>query len=327
MEDMKAKKESKDRKESKDKTQKNLEAFQDVAADIINALYYDGKEVVTEKNLIPAATETLYASAEGVLKSQLEDVSKLEIEREKVKAQYYIANQTSCDSKMILRKAGYVGAAYREQYDGKMKDAYYPVNEFVLYWGKERWTAPNSLKDFLLNKEADRERIAPVDEMGIRVYEMRRLPRKVRERFQSDMRIVVDYLAEGNSYCSDREIIHTEALVRMIMALSGDKDADNTEKILKDINVEKEEKIKVCELFEQYIRKGRKEGRQEGIQEGRQEGIQEGRQEGMRILILDNLEEGKTEETIIKKLMRGYSLGQDEAKHCYDRCIAGMVTD
>ncbi len=77
MEDMKAK------KESKDKTQKNLEAFQDVAADIINALYYEGKEVVTEKNLIPAATETLYTSAEGVLKSQLEDVSKLEIEREK----------------------------------------------------------------------------------------------------------------------------------------------------------------------------------------------------------------------------------------------------
>ncbi len=35
----------------------------------------------------------------------------------------------------------------------------------------------------------------------------------------------------------------------------------------------------------------------------------------------------KTEETIIKKLMRGYSLGQDEAKHCYDLCIAGMVTD
>ena len=94
-------------------------------------------------------------------------------------------------------------------------------------------------------------------------------------------------------------------------------------KILKDSNVEKEEKIKVCELFEQYVRKGR----QEGIQEGRQEGIQEGRQEGMRILILDNLEEGKTEETIIKKLMRGYSLGQDEAKGCYDRCIMGMAAD
>lgn len=208
---------------------------------------------------------------------------------------------------MILRKAGYVGAAYREQYDGKMKDAHYPVNELVLYWGKERWTAPNSLKEFLLNKEADPERVASIDEMGLHVYEMRHLPKKVREWFHSDMRIIVDYLAEGNSYCSDREIAHTEALVRMIMALSGDQDVDNIEKILKDINVEKEEKIKVCELFDQYVRKGR--------------------QEGMCFLILDNLEEGKTEEIIIKKLMRGFSLGQDEAKRYYDQCTMGMAAD
>lgn len=52
----------------------------------------DGKEVVIEDSLIPAATETLYASAEGVLNSQLEDVSKLEMERQRGKAQYYIAN-------------------------------------------------------------------------------------------------------------------------------------------------------------------------------------------------------------------------------------------
>lgn len=307
-EKIKNKKEIKSRKESKDRAQKNLEAFQDVAADIINALYYGGKEVVKEKTLIPAATETLYLSADGVLRSQIEDISKLEIEREKVKALYYIANQTDCDSGMILRKAGYVGAAYREQYDGKMKDVYYPVNEFVLYWGEKRWTAVNSLKEFLLAKEVDQERVAPIDEIGLNVYEMRHLSREVRERFQSDMRIVVDYLAEGNSYNSDREIVHTEALIRMIMALSGDTDIDNMEKILKDINVGKEEKIKVCELFEQYVRKGR----------------QEGRQEGMRFLILDNLEEGKTEEIIIKKLMKGYSLGQEEAKHYYDQCIVGF---
>ena len=34
---------------------------------------------------------------------------------------------------MIFRKAGYVGSAYREQYDGKVKDVY-PVVEIVLYW-------------------------------------------------------------------------------------------------------------------------------------------------------------------------------------------------
>lgn len=71
----------------------------------------------------------------------------------------------------------------------------------------------------------------------------------------------------------------------------------------------------MCELFDQYVRKGRREGRQEG------------RQEGIRFLILDNLEEGKTEEIIIKKLMRGFSLGQDEAKQYYDQCTLEMAAD
>lgn len=38
---------------------------------------------------------------------------------------------------MLLRKAGYTGGAYREQYEKKMKDTY-PVIEFILYWGKAR---------------------------------------------------------------------------------------------------------------------------------------------------------------------------------------------
>lgn len=37
---------------------------------------------------------------------------------------------------------------------------------------------------------------------------MRHLPESVRCLFKSDMRIVVDYLAEGAAYRSDRKIVH-----------------------------------------------------------------------------------------------------------------------
>ena len=60
-----------------------------------------------------------------------------------------------------------------------------------------------------------------IDEIKLHVYEMRHLPEETRELFQSDMRIVVDYLAEGNEYRSDRKIVHKAALIRMIRVLSG----------------------------------------------------------------------------------------------------------
>ena len=55
----------------------------------------------------------------------------------KVNIMYLIANQSKVDKKMLLRKAGYVGGAYREQY-GCSADAF-PVIEFVLHWGSVRW--------------------------------------------------------------------------------------------------------------------------------------------------------------------------------------------
>jgi flagellar biosynthesis/type III secretory pathway protein FliH len=90
------------------------------------------------------------------------------------------------------------------------------------------------------------------------------------------MRIVVDYLAEGNEYRSDRKIVHKAALIRMIRVLSGEKDTDDVEKWLEEQGIGEEDEITVCELFDQYVRQGREEGMQEGRAEGRQEGIVEG---------------------------------------------------
>lgn len=44
-----------------------------------------------------------------------------------------------------------------------------------------------------------------VDDLKLLVFELRNLPEEVRRRFQSDMRIVVDYLAEGKDYRSEQK--------------------------------------------------------------------------------------------------------------------------
>lgn len=101
------------------------------------------------------------------------------------------------------------------------------------------------------------------------IYEMRHLPEETRKLFQSDMRIVVDYLAEGDGYRSDRKIVHKAALIRMIRALSGEEAGmDEVEEWLGKQGIGEEDEVTVCELFDQYVRQGREEGWAEGEAKG-----------------------------------------------------------
>ena len=65
-----------------------------------------------------------------------------------------------------------------------------------------------------------------------------------------------DYLAEGNAYRSDQKIIHKEATIKILRVLSGDKNVDDTEEILKALDIAEEDEISMCELFDQYTRRG-----------------------------------------------------------------------
>ena len=76
------------------------------------------------------------------------------------------------------------------------------------------------------------------------------------------------YLAEGNAYRSDPKIIHKEATIKMLLVLSGDKNVDDTEEILKALDIAEEDEISMCELFDQYTRRGISQGISQGISKG-----------------------------------------------------------
>lgn len=221
---------------------------------------------IRSEELLSAATESLYTDEENILHNQLEDVAKYHIIEGVPGTMYLFANQTKADKGILLRKAGYVGGEYRRQYE-KQNKGLYPVVELVLYWGKSKWKGAGNLRQ-LMDKGS--ERVAQttwkyVDNMQLHVWEMRHLPKEVREYFQSDMRIVLDYLAEGNGYCSDRKVVHKEATIKMLRVLSGDRNVDDTRQILKEMNITEEDEISMCELFDQYTRKGITQGIAKGI--------------------------------------------------------------
>lgn len=260
--------------ERKDLVEKDFIAFPDVAADVLNALLFDGESIVTAAELVPAPTETLYSGDNGKrLRNQFEDLAKYEMREGQIRTMYLFANQTQPDSRMILRKAGYIGGAYREQHEGKASGTF-PVVELILYWGKGRWHGSRDIHQLFSRQDPPFKLRKYIDNIRLHVWEMRHLPQRTRERFQSDMRIVLDYLAEGNSYRSDRPVVHKAALIRMIKVLSGNCDIEEIEKQLDTMNIKEEEKITVCDLFEQYERKGRSEGIREGITRGLTQGIQ-----------------------------------------------------
>lgn len=82
------------------------------------------------------------------------------------------------------------------------------------------------------------------------------------------MRIVLDYLAEGNAYRSDQKIIHNETTIKILRVLSGDKNVDDTEEILKALDIAEEDEISMCELFDQYTRRGISQCISQGISKG-----------------------------------------------------------
>lgn len=289
------------KRESKDVAQKNLEGFPDVAADILNVFVYGGRQRVQPELLHPAPTETEYAAPGGALRNQLEDVSKYEVQDGRIRVQYLLANQTEADGRMILRKAGYVGAVYREQYDGKVGDGF-PVVSLVLYWGRGRWKKARSVRALFGERDLPLQLWRLAEDCRLHVFEMRNLPSEVRELFRSDMRLVVDYLAEGSSFRSERPVVHKEALVRLLRAFGGDVDVEDTARVLRDMNVKDEDEITMCELFDQYTRKGRKEGLSEGIQKG------------LQALISTCRELGVSFDDTAAKVKEKFSLGEEETR-------------
>ena len=101
----------------KDLTEKNLEYYPDVFADIVNALLYQGNQIVNSNELLPAPTETMYYSQSGKLRNQFHDVSKFATKHGTIQVQYTLENETRAARKMIFRRIGYEGAVYREQLD------------------------------------------------------------------------------------------------------------------------------------------------------------------------------------------------------------------
>lgn len=244
----------------KDLTGKNFLLYQDVYADTLNALAFDGREVVRAEDLLPAPTESFYFKAHDRLADQFNDASMYEMRNGNIQVQYILENEVLAKHRTVLRKAGYEGALYRRQLESK---ELYPIVSLLLYWGMSPWKQPVSIKELFRQSELDEGIWKYITNEKLHIYLMANLTRQVRNRFRSDMRIVVDYLAERQNYRPTKQKIeHPEALLLMLRTLTGDK---RYLKILNSMTEEdKKGAITMCELLDKYENRGIQKGIQQG---------------------------------------------------------------
>lgn len=250
----------------KDITEKNLEALNDVFADIVNVLLFKGEQVINEKDLEADTTKSMF-KADGKIHEQERDVSKFWKNGEIRISILGIENQTAQDSDMPLRVISYDGASYKQQLLDKKQKKRYPVATLVLYFGtEEKWSKAKHLYDCF---EVPVKLKPFVNDYKINVFNIAFLSPKTISMFKSDFKIIAEYFRAkrlNQKYKGSKEKLkHANETLKMFSALTGD---DSFEKVYNEGNFKKGG-ITMCDVVERIRNDGRTEGRTEGILEGK----------------------------------------------------------
>ena len=240
----------------KDIAEKNLEAFNDVFADIVNVLLFKGNKLMKEKDLESAVKDSMF-KADGKIHQQERDVSKFWKNGEIRISILGFENQTNPDKDMPLRVISYDGASYKQQLLDKKAKQRYPVATIVLYFGtKGKWSTPKNLFGCFYVPEE----LKPfVNDYKINVFNIAWLSNKTIDMFQSDFKIVAKYFQtvrlKREYKGTNEEIRHVDALLKMLSALTGD---NSFEEVYNDGNLKKGG-VTMCEVVEKIKNEGKAE--------------------------------------------------------------------
>ena len=262
----------------KDISQKTLESYSDVFADILNVLLWNGEQRVQEGELVEANTVSTYHTG-SELKWQGRDVCKYWQKNRVRIALCGFENQSEPDPDMPLRVISYDGSAYRTQLSGKER---YPVITLVLYFGMKHWKSNMTLHERLnLNGEFKRF----VNDYRLNIVEVAFLSEEQIAMFRSDFKYLADYMVQkrkNKGYVPLKGTIrHIEAVLEALSAFSND---DTFLELLED-NEFIEGEHNMCNIVDQIKKEGKLEGRREGLASGRKEGAAQTKLQCIRTLM------------------------------------------
>ena len=239
----------------KDMTEKLLEDYNDVFADIYNVLVFK-KDVIDENRLRDGTTESVYKAEDGVYREQRRDVMKTYLDEYQMELAFIgIDNQTTIDRYIPVRVLGYDYAKYRRQVDEK-RFPILPVVTLVLNMSDRRWSGCKSLAD-ITKVPAEFEPF--FQDYKVMVVDVAFLEDEVIERFTSDFKLVAKFFKNRRLGVEpledDSEIKHVTELIDFISVFTNDTEYRNTQAVLRKVKA-KGEKVTMCYVAQGLIKKG-----------------------------------------------------------------------
>ncbi len=208
----------------KDITEKILEDYNDVFADIINGLLFQGEQRVLPEALENISVHSQYKADDEKMHELERDVAKYWKEKEVQLAVCGIENQSRIEKNMPFRIIGYDGTAYRSQLQQE-RSKILPVVTIVLYFGTDRhWRSGKNIKSLM---EIPTGLDEFVSDYQIKVFEVAWLSEEQISYFQSDFRIVANFFVnkrKNKNYIPDdpMEIQHVDEVLKLLQVMTGD---------------------------------------------------------------------------------------------------------
>lgn len=241
----------------KDISEKLLEDYNDVFADIVDVLLFDGDEVIKEEDLSPSTIRSQYKADDRKLHEQERDIAKIWKEKGICIALIGIENQTGEDKDMPLRVIGYEGVSHRSQVLGN-NTIRYPVITLILYFGDKPWSGPRSLSECF---QVPDTLIDFFNDYRMHVVDVPFLAESQIAKFKSDFAVIADYfhqVAETGRYVPNpRQINHVDAVLKFLNAFTKD---DRFAEVADEARNEGKEVKTMCDVLDRVENRGLEKG-------------------------------------------------------------------
>ena len=252
----------------KDITEKILEDYNDVFADIINGLLFDGVQEIKPEALENTTVHAQYKAEDDKVHELERDIAKYWKEEKVELAICGIENQSTVEKHMPFRIIGYDGSAYRNQLQQERRKML-PVVTIVLYFGTDRhWNSRKKIKELM---EVPQCLDSYVNDYQMHVFEVAWLTEEQISHFHSDFKVVANFFAQkrkNKDYIPDdpTEIRHVDEVLKLLQVMTGDKRYE-------EIFRKKKKGVRsMCDVAERLEKMGIEKGIEKGIEIGRSEG-------------------------------------------------------
>ena len=219
----------------------------DIFADAINAIVYDGKNVVTPERMRTIDIETQHVEErDGDIRADVRfrDLAKIVEVDAAIYCLFAIEHQSVEDYTMPLRIMEYDVREYLRQVKSNkgVQVQIKPIITVVMYWKADKWNRPVSVKDMF-----DKNTVKWLEDNGLGEY-------------------IQDYKMHLFEPCTAKEEDLEKFKTELKDIIAYVKYSKSTEEY---VFIDGKERLNMCEAFEGIKAEGIKEGRKEGIKEGR----------------------------------------------------------